>query len=172
MTLLDRGTCTQSMISAPAEAALVDVRLPSVRPAAQVAGDEPIDEPVPAGVPRFSAAQPISRCELDALLADLARATESIVHELGDRLGVPGWSGVSGVSFSRAPFFSPSGIGPAVLYVPGPAPAPGRPFSVFAAFWRACTALRRERETLTRQDEREIAVRLLLSLSTLREEHA
>jgi hypothetical protein len=40
-----------------------------------------------------------------------------------------------------------------------------------AAFLRACSGLRRERGTLTLRDERELAVRLVLSLSTLRETH-
>ncbi len=172
MTLLDRGTWNPSMIAAPAAPALVDVRLPSEPPRTTSTGVVPVDEPVPAGIPRFSAAQPITRSELDALITDLRRAPGVIVHELGDRLGVPGWDGVADVSFARSPWFSPSGIGPSTLFVPGPVPAPGRPFTMLAAFWRAVAALRLSRGTFTRQDERELAVRLLLSLSTLREEHA
>jgi len=172
MTLLDRGTWNPSMIAAPAAAALVDVRLPSEPAPAIRSGDVPVDEPVLAGIPRFTAAQPITRSELDALITDCSQSPGSIVHELGDRLGVPGWDGVADVSFSRAPWFSPSGIGPSTLHVPGPVPAPGRPFTMLAAFCRACTALRLSRGTFTRQDERELIVRLLLSLSTLREDHA
>lgn len=172
MTLLDRGTCNPSTFAAPPAPVVLDVNLPSAVPAATPTGDEPLDAPEMSAILPFSNARRITRSELDQLLADADRPTPSIVHELGDRLGVPGWDGVQDVSFSRGPWFSPTGIGPATLHVPGPAPEPGRPGSVFEAFWRAVAALRRERGTFTRQDEREIIVRLLLSLSTLREEHA
>ena len=172
MTLLDRGTCNPSTFAVPAAPVVLDVCLPSAMPVATPSGDEPRDAPEPAVIPPFCHARRVTRSELDQLLADAGRLAPSVVHELGDRLGVPGWDGVQDVSFSRGPWFSPTGIGPATLHVPGPAPEPGRPISVFAAFWRAVAALRRERGTFTRQDEREIIVRLLLSLSTLREEHA
>jgi len=171
MTLLDRGTWNASTWAPPPVLPAINVPLPTSNVGTRAPGDEPLDAPEPCGLPPFTTARPIPRGDLDALLGDTLRAPEIVVRELGDRLGVPGWDGVSDVSFSRPPWFSSTGPDAATLYVHGERPESGQPFPLLASFLRACTGLRRERGTPTLRDERELAVRLVLSLSTLRETH-
>ncbi len=134
--------------------------------------DDERDEPEDAVLPPFTSACPVARPELETLLGDAGRDPADALRELGDRLGVPGWDGVSEVAFGRAPWSLGDAPDAAVLYVPGPVPAPGRPGELILAFRRALQALRRARGTCTRQDEREAIVRLVLSLELHREEHA
>ena len=171
MTMLDRGTWNASTWASSAVMPTIRVALPVASGGARVPGDESRDAPEPAVIPPFTTAQAIPREDLDALLGDSGRAPELVLRELGDRLGVPGWDGVSDVSFTRPSWFASTDPDDAPLHVPGPRPAPGRRFALLAAFLRACAALRRTRGTLTLRDERELAVRLILSLSTLRETH-
>ncbi|MBU1069290.1 hypothetical protein KJ975_06935 [Myxococcota bacterium] len=171
MTLLDRGTWNASTWAPPPVLPAINVPLTVSFGVARPPVDEPRDAPEPCGIPPFTTARPIPRGDLDALLGNPQVAPEIVVRELGDRIGVPGWDGVSDVSFTRHPWFTSTGPDDATLHVPGARPVPGRPFPLFAGFLRACSSLRRERGTLTLRDERELAVRLVLSLSTLRETH-
>ncbi len=179
MTLLDRGTWSPTLLAPPAPPPAVVLSLAPCagpgRPAGDGSGeprDQPRDEPEDAVLPPFTTARPVVRPGIEALLSDAGRDPADALRELGDRLGVPGWDGVFAVAFGRAPWSLGDDPDAAVLYVPGPAPAPGEPAAMILAFLRALSALRRARGTLTRQDERDLIVRLLLSLSTLREEHA
>jgi hypothetical protein len=187
MTLLDRGTWNPTLLAPPPSPPAVVVPLSPTPgylgdpveapggPAWDTAHDEP-EDPV---LPPFTGARALARPRIEALLSDAGRDPADALRELGDWLGVPGWDGVSAVAFGRpswtlrgAPWTLGDAPDAAVLYVPGPAPAPGDPAAMVLAFRRALQALRRARGTLTRQDERDLIVRLLLSLSIVREEHA
>lgn len=179
MTLLDRGTWSPTLLVPPAPPPAVILSLAPCagpgRPTGEGPGEpcgQPRDEPEDAVLPPFTTARPLARPRLEALLSDAGRDSADALRELGDQMGVPGWDGVSAVAFGRRPWSLGDDPDAAVLYVPGPAPAPGDPAAMILAFLRALSALRRARGTLTRQDERDLIVRLLLSLSTVPEEHA
>jgi len=191
MTLLDKGIWSPALLAAPpSPPAVVVPVLPVPGAPGETAdgpedgsrgwfadapwslADEGRDEPEDAVFPPFTLTRAVARPELEALLADPGRDPADTLRELGDRLGVPGWDGVSEVAFGRPPWSLGDSPDAAVLFVPGPAPAPGDPAQLIHAFRRALQALRRARGTCTRQDEREAVARLVLSLEIHREEHA